>query len=183
MKTDLFRSCGHCWVFQICWLTECSPLTASSFRILNSLVGILLPPLALPVVMLPKTHLTPGCPALDEWPHHRGYPSHWDFSGTVLLCILLCHLFLISSVSVKSLSFLSFTMPILAWNLDISNFLEEISSLPHSIFSPLFLCIVHLRRPSYLMPQFYIDTFLVLLELANENTGHSVKFELQINNE
>ena len=33
------------------------------------------------------------------------------------------------------------------------------------------------------MPQFYIDTFLVLLELANENMGHSVKFELQINNE
>ena len=23
MKTDLFRSCGHCWVFQICWHTEC----------------------------------------------------------------------------------------------------------------------------------------------------------------
>ena len=20
MKTDLFQSCGHCWVFQICWL-------------------------------------------------------------------------------------------------------------------------------------------------------------------
>ena len=33
MKTDLFQSCGHCWVFQICWHTECSTFTASSFRI------------------------------------------------------------------------------------------------------------------------------------------------------
>ena len=32
MKTDLFQSCGHCWVFQICWHIECSSFTASSFR-------------------------------------------------------------------------------------------------------------------------------------------------------
>ena len=30
IKTDLFQSCGHCWVFQICWHIECSTLTASS---------------------------------------------------------------------------------------------------------------------------------------------------------
>ena len=24
MKTDLFQSCGHCWVFQICWRIEYS---------------------------------------------------------------------------------------------------------------------------------------------------------------
>ena len=33
MKSDLFQSCGHCWVFQICWHIECSTFTASSFRI------------------------------------------------------------------------------------------------------------------------------------------------------
>ena len=33
MKTHIFQSCGHCWVFQICWHVECSTLTASSFRI------------------------------------------------------------------------------------------------------------------------------------------------------
>ena len=33
MKTDLFQSCGHCWVFPICWHIECSTFTASSFRI------------------------------------------------------------------------------------------------------------------------------------------------------
>ena len=36
MKTYLFQSCGHCWVFPICWHIETSILTASSFRIWNS---------------------------------------------------------------------------------------------------------------------------------------------------
>ena len=36
MKMDLFQSCGHCWVFQICWHIECSTFTASSFRIWNN---------------------------------------------------------------------------------------------------------------------------------------------------
>ena len=58
MKTDLFQSCGHCWVFQISWHIECSTFTASSFRIWNSSTRIPLPPLALFVVMLSKAHLT-----------------------------------------------------------------------------------------------------------------------------
>ena len=58
MKIDLFQSCGHCWVFQICWHIEWNMLTASSFRIWNSSTGIPSPPLALFVVMLPKAHLT-----------------------------------------------------------------------------------------------------------------------------
>ena len=58
IKTDLFQSCGHCWVFQVCWHIECSSLTALSFRIWNSLTGISPPPLALFIVMLPKAHLT-----------------------------------------------------------------------------------------------------------------------------
>ena len=33
MITDLFQSCGHCCVFQICWHIECNTFTASSFRI------------------------------------------------------------------------------------------------------------------------------------------------------
>ena len=43
-----------------------------------------------------------------------------------------CYLFLISSASVRSIPFLPFIKPIFAWN-GISNFLEEISSLSHSI--------------------------------------------------
>ena len=58
METDLFQSCGHCWVFQICWHIECSPFTASSFRIWKSSTGIPSPPLALFIVMLHKAHLT-----------------------------------------------------------------------------------------------------------------------------
>ena len=58
MKTDLFQSCGHCWVFQICWHIECSTFTASSFWIWNSSTGIPSPPLALFIVMLSKAHLT-----------------------------------------------------------------------------------------------------------------------------
>ena len=54
----LFQSCGHCWVFQICWHIECSIFTASRFRVWNSSIGIPSPPLALFIVMLPKAHLT-----------------------------------------------------------------------------------------------------------------------------
>ena len=52
MKTDLFQSCGHCWVFQICWHIKCSTFTASPFRIWNSSTGMPSPPLALFIVML-----------------------------------------------------------------------------------------------------------------------------------
>ena len=56
MKTDLFQSCGHCQVSQICWHIEWSTFTESSFRIWNSSTGIPSPPLALFVLMLPKVH-------------------------------------------------------------------------------------------------------------------------------
>ena len=58
MKIELFQYCGHCWVFQICWHTECNTLTALSFRIGNNSAGISSPLPALFVVMLPKAHLT-----------------------------------------------------------------------------------------------------------------------------
>ena len=89
-ETDLFQSCGHCWVFQICWHIECSTFTASSFRIWNSSSGIPSPPLALFIVMLFKVHLTL---------HSRMSGSKWvitplwlsgheDLFCIVLLCIL-----------------------------------------------------------------------------------------------
>ena len=69
MKIDLLQSCGHCWVFQICWHIECSTFTASSFRIWNSSTGIPSPPLALfIVVMLLRptwVHIT-GCLLLGK---------------------------------------------------------------------------------------------------------------------
>ena len=78
MKYDLFQSCGHCWVFQICWHIECSTFTASSFRIWNSSAGIPSPPLTLFIVMLPKAHLTSDSRilTLSECSHHHGYLGH-----------------------------------------------------------------------------------------------------------
>ena len=52
MKTDLFQSYGHYWVFQICWHIDCNTLTVSSFRIWNSSTLITSPPLDLFIVML-----------------------------------------------------------------------------------------------------------------------------------
>ena len=53
----------------------------------------------------------PGCMALGEWSHHHRYLGH-----EYLFCssVYSCHLFLISSASVRSISFLSFTEPIFA---------------------------------------------------------------------
>ena len=103
MKTDLFQSCGHCWVFQICCHIECSTLKASSFRSLNSSAGIPSPLLALFIVILPKAHLTS---------HSRMSSSRWVtmpswLSGSLrpfLYCssVYSCHLSLISSASVRS---------------------------------------------------------------------------------
>ena len=97
MKTDLFQSCGHCWVFQICWHIECSTCTASSFRIWNSSIGIPSPPLALFIVMLPKAHLTShsrmsGC----RWVITPSWLSGSWRSFLYSSSVYSCHLFLIS---------------------------------------------------------------------------------------
>ena len=63
-----FQSCGHCWVFKICWHIECSTFTVSSFSIWNSLAGIPSPLVALFTVILPKTQLTS---------HSRMSDSRW----------------------------------------------------------------------------------------------------------
>ena len=101
MKTDLFQSCGHCWVFQICWHIECSTFTASSSRIWNSSIGIPSPPLALFVVMLSKAHLTShssmsGC----RWVNTPSWLSWLWRSFLYSSSVYSFYLFLISSASV-----------------------------------------------------------------------------------
>ena len=120
IKTDLFQSCGHCWVVQICWHIECSTFTTSSFRIWNSSTGIPSPPLPLLIVMLPKAHLTP---------HSRMSGSRWVITPSWLsrslrsflygCSVYSCHFFLISSAYVRSMPFLSFIEPIFAWNVPL----------------------------------------------------------------
>ena len=87
---EIFQSCGHCWVFQICWYIECSTFTASSFRIWNSSAGIQSPPLALFVVILPKAHLTSySRMSGSRWVSTPSWLSgSWRSFCTVLLCIL-----------------------------------------------------------------------------------------------
>ena len=116
MKTDLFQSCGHCWVFQTCWHIECSTFTASPFRIWNSSTGIPSPPLALFVVMLSKAHLTSlSRMSGSRWVITPSWLSGLWRSFLYSYSVYSCRLFLISSASVRSIPFLSFIEPIFAW--------------------------------------------------------------------
>ena len=115
MKTDIFQSCGHCWVFQISWHIECSTLTTSSFRIWNSSAGIPSPPPALFVVMLPKAHLT----SHFRMSGYRCVITPLSLSGSwrsfsYCSSVYSCHLFFISSASVRS-----FIEPIFAWKVPL----------------------------------------------------------------
>ena len=142
MKTDLFQSCGYCWVFQICWHIECSTFTASSFRIWNSSAGILSPPVALFLLMFPKAHLTL---------HSRMSGSRWVITPSWLsgswrsflysFSLYSYHLFLISSASVRSIPFLSFIEPIFAWNVPLVSliFLKRSLAFPILLFSSISL--------------------------------------------
>ena len=137
MKIDLFQSCGHCWVFQICWHIECSTFTASSFRIWNSSTRIPSPPLVLFIVMLPKAHLTL---------HSKMSGSRWvitpswlsgSWSSFSYSCFVYsCHLFLISSAYLRAILFLSFIVPIFAWNFPLVSliFLKRSSVFPILLF-------------------------------------------------
>ena len=140
----LFQSCGHCWVFQICWCIECSAFTASSFRIWNSSAGIPSRPLALFVVMLHKAHLTSHSRTSD----YRWVTTLLELSGSLWSflnssSVYSCSFFLISSASVGFLLFLSFIVPILhemfPWYLQFS--WRDLSSFPFYYFPP-FLYIV-----------------------------------------
>ena len=142
MKTDLFQSCGHCWVFQICWHTDCNTFTASSFKIWNSSSGIPSPPLALLAVMLPKAHLTL---------HSRMSGSRWVITPLWLpglwrsflynSSVYSYHLLLICSASVRSIPFLSFIEPIFAQNVPLVSlvFLKRSLVFPILLFSSITL--------------------------------------------
>ena len=90
MNTNLFYSCGRCWVFQICWHIECGTFTASSFRIWKSSTGIPSPPLALFIVMFPKAHQTSHSRrSAPRWVITPSWLSgSWRSFCIVLLCIL-----------------------------------------------------------------------------------------------
>ena len=98
--------------------------------------------------MLPKAHL----------PYSRMSGSGWVITPSWLFAswrsflysfsVYSCYLFLISSASVRSIPFLSFIVPIFAWNVPLVSliFLKRSLVLPLYCF-PQFLCITHLRKP------------------------------------
>ena len=90
MKTDLFQSCGHCWIFQIFGHIESNTLTALSLRIWNSSAGIPSLPLALFVVMLLKAQLTS---------HSRMSGSRWETTPSWFQVIKTFFFYVFSSYS------------------------------------------------------------------------------------
>jgi len=173
MKTDLFQSCVHCSVFQICWHIECSTFTASSFRIQNSSTGIPPPPLALFVLTLPKAHFTS---------HFRMFGSRWVITPSWLSrswrsflyssSVYSCHHFLISAASLRSGPFLTFIVPIFAWNVPLVSllFFEEISNLSHSIVFLYFFSLIteegFLISPCYSLELFILIAISFLFSFA-----------------
>ena len=157
MKTELFQSCGHWWVFQICWHIECSTFTTSSFRLWNSSTGVPSPPLALFIVMLLKAYLTSHSRMLGS----RSVITESWLSGSwrSILCssVYFCHLYIISSTSVRSIPFLSFIEAIYAWNFLFLSliFLKRYLAFPFYCFL-LFLCIDHWGKLSYLSLLFFV---------------------------
>ena len=129
----------HDWVSELNWLQH---FTASSFRIWNSSAGIPSPPLALFVVRLPKAHLTS---------HSRISGSRWVITPSWLSgslrsflhssSVYSCHLFLISTASVRSVPFLSFIVPIFAWSVPLVFliFLKRSLVFPILLFSSISL--------------------------------------------
>ena len=92
--------------------------------------------------MLPKNHLTSHC---------RMSGSRWVITPSLLSgswrfllyisSVYCCHLFLISSASVRSIQFLSFIKPVFAWNIPLVSliFLKRSLVFPILLFSSISL--------------------------------------------
>ena len=149
---------GHDWVTELNW------------------TGIPSPPPVLFVVMLPKAHLTS---------HSRLSGSRWVITPSWLSgslrpffwysSVFSHHLSLISSASVRSVLFMLFVVPFLAWNVPLVSliFLKRSLVFPFYCWPP-FLCIIHLGSLSYLSLLFfrilhsngYIFPFLLCFQLT-----------------
>ena len=144
MKTDHFPFCGHCSDFQNAGILTEGLLTASTFRIWNSSTGIPSPPLALFILMLPKVN----------WTSHSRMSSYRCDHTIVVIWVIenfliqFLHVFLSPLLNIFCFCWVhNFFFPLVCpscmkCSLHVSNFLEEISSLSHSVdflyFFPLF---------------------------------------------
>ena len=142
METDLFQSCGHCCFSNLLtyWVQHLHSIIFQDLKELNwnsitftSFVWC---------VTLPKVHLTS---------HSMMSGSRWVITSSRLSglwrsflyssSVYSCHLLLISSASVRSISFLSFIEPIFAWNLPLVSliFLKRSLVFPILLFSSISL--------------------------------------------
>ena len=139
MRIDCFQSCGHCWVFQICWHIKCSTFTASSLRVWNSSTGIPSPALALLTTVLPKAHLT----SLSRMSGSGWLTTPSQLSGSLrsFLYSSSKYFVLISSASTRSIPFLSFTVPTFGWSVTLISpiFLKRSLVFPLLLFSSSFM--------------------------------------------
>ena len=144
MKADLFQSCGHCCVFQICWHIACSTFTASSLGFeIAQLEFYHLHYLCSQQYFLSPTGLCIiGCMALGEWSQHHDYLSHEDLF-CIVFCVFLSPLLnIFCFCQVHTISVLYWAHLCMKCSLGISNFLEEISSLSHSIVFLYFFALI-----------------------------------------
>ena len=189
MKTDLFQSHCHCWVFQICWHIECSTFTASSFRIWNSSTGIPSPPLALFAVMLPKAHLTS---------HSRMSGSRWVITPSWLTgswrsilyssSVHSCPLFLISYAFVMSIPFLSFIESIFAWNIPLVQCCKVISLQLIKINKKIkrmwytYTCMQLINKKNEIMPlaATCMDLEMIILTEVSQRKANTIWYLLHV---
>ena len=122
------------------WHFVCSTFTASPFRIWNSSAGIPSPLLALFVVMLPKAYFV----FQDVWLYVSDHTIVIIWVMKIFLysfSVYSCHLFLISSASIRSIAFLSIIVIIFAWNVPLVSliFLKRSLVFPVLLFSSISL--------------------------------------------
>ena len=178
MTIDLSQSCGHGWVFQICWCIECSTLRASSLRVMNSSTGIPLHRLALLKAVVRKACLTShsrmsgsGCLTTSLW-----ISSSLSYSSSMYSF----HLFFISSAYTRSQPFLSLIVPTFGENVPLifhillkrslafplllfSSIFKHFSLKKSFLFSLLFFRILHLggcNFPFSLAFHFFLQLFV-----------------------
>ena len=147
--------------FPDCWHINCSTFTASPSRIWNSSTGIPSPSFTLSVVMFPKAHLTSLFRMSgSRWIITPSWLSGLWRSFFYSSSVYCCHLFLISSTSVQSIPFLSFIVPIFAWNVPLVSliFLKRSLVIPILLFSSISL------------PWFLRKAFLSLLAIITSTT-------------
>ena len=80
------------------------------------------------------------------------------------LSVYSCHLFLISSASVRPVAFLSFIVPIFVWNVPLVSLLAEIPSLSHSVVFLYFFALI--AEEGFLISPYYSLKLCIQMDIS-----------------